>query len=609
MRSAVHGAVAALLLLAPAASADPAGKSTTDETIRAASGSGYVALERASGEDHGIRRHPSARAAADRDETRRSLAFFGQLTDPQIADEMSPARVDFLDAAGGEIKSSWRPQEAVGLQVFDQVVRNVNANRTSEIRDGSGKRAKLGFVVTTGDLADNQQLNETRWFKTVLDGGTVDPFSGKAISATNPCATDANTVAALNAAVAARQYTGVADYDDYPGVPAGRYNGFWDPDVAPGGGPYAAFPRYPGFLERAQQPFTAAGLDVPWYIARGNHDGLVQGNAPASVDLFRSIATGCLKVFPSATLDPAQFSGADEDEAFRRIGDPSFIQTLLAGAKTVPPDPDRRILSTTEYKDEIGGSHGYRHVEAAERKASDENATYYSFRPRKGVELISLDTVAEGGGSTGNLDHPQYQWLERKLKAAKQGRAARDRLRAPHARDDEQPPQGRGRGLLRADAQARLRRRPAPLLTDPPRDDRRGQRARAVPALPEPGRVRRRPHARQPDRPDQARSQRLLADQHRLARGHAAAEPPDRGHGQPRRHAVAVHDRAGPRGADRGARPGHRRGGLHRHAARERVAGAGLERPAGRARRPRAHAGPQHGAGATRPAQVTLSVR
>ncbi|MDA0169366.1 metallophosphoesterase [Solirubrobacter taibaiensis] len=422
MRSAVHGAVAALLLLAPAAAADPAGKSTTDETIQAVSGSGYVALQRASGEDHGIRRHPSARAAENRDETRRSLAFFGQLTDPQIADEMSPARVDFLDAAGGQIKSSWRPQEAVGLQVFDQVVRNVNANRTSEIRDGSGKKAKLGFVVTTGDLADNQQLNETRWFKTVLEGGTVDPFSGKAISASNPCATDATTAAALNAAVAARQYTGVADYDDYPGVPGERYNGFWDPDVAPGGGPYAVFPRYPGFLERAQQPFTAAGLDVPWYIARGNHDGLVQGNAPASVDLFRTIATGCLKVFPSATLDPAAFSGADEDEAFRRIGDPAFIQTLLAGAKTVPPDPDRRILSTTEYKQEIGGSHGYRHVEAAERKASDENATYYSFRPRKGVELISLDTVAEGGGSTGNLDHPQYQWLERKLKAAQKAK-------------------------------------------------------------------------------------------------------------------------------------------------------------------------------------------
>src|SRR6478609_6912916 len=193
MRSAVPGALVALLLLAPAAVADPAGQSTIDETIRAASGSGYVALQRGPGEAYRVRRHPSAKVSSKRDDARRSLAFFGQLTDPQIADEMSPARVDFLDAAGGQIKSSWRPQEAVGLQVFDQVVRNVNANRTSEIRDRKGKRAKLGFVVTTGDLADNQQLNETRWFKTVLDGGRVDPFSGKPISATNPCATDPAT--------------------------------------------------------------------------------------------------------------------------------------------------------------------------------------------------------------------------------------------------------------------------------------------------------------------------------------------------------------------------------------------------------------------------------
>ena len=78
----------------------------------------------------------------------------------------------------------------------------------------------------------------------------------------------------------------------------------------PAGGPYAAFPRYPGLLERAQQPFAAEGLEVPWYISRGNHDGLIQGNAPASADLFRAIAVGCLKVFPSAAVDPARFSGA-----------------------------------------------------------------------------------------------------------------------------------------------------------------------------------------------------------------------------------------------------------------------------------------------------------
>lgn len=417
-RSAVLGALALTCAFAAPAAADPAGRTTTDETIRPGTGA-FAGLQRGAGERHRLRRHPAARPSDRRASRRQSLAFFGQLTDPQIADEMSPARVDFLDPAGNAISSSWRPQEALGLQVFDQTVRNLNANRRSELRGRGGKRARMGFAITTGDLADNQQLNETRWFKTVLDGGTVDPYSGKPISADNPCpGASPDTVNALNAAVAARQYTGVADYDDYPGVPLERYAGFWDPDVAAPGGLYAAFPQYPGLLERAQQPFRAAGLDVRWYISRGNHDGLVQGNAPASTDLFRAIATGCLKVFPSAALDPAQFANADEDEAFRRIADPSYIQTLLAGGRNVPPDPDRRIISTTEYKAELGGRSGFRHVDRAERRASGGNATYYSFRPRRGLELISLDTVAEGGGSTGNLDHPQYRWLERKLRAA-----------------------------------------------------------------------------------------------------------------------------------------------------------------------------------------------
>ncbi len=422
-RSAVHGALALVFLLsAPVAFADPAGKSTTEETIRPAAGSGFVQLQRGAGEDHRLRRHPSARPSSGRDSDRRSVAFFAQLTDPQIADEMSPARVDFLDAAGNEVSSSWRPMEAIGLQIFDQIVRNVNANRRSEIR-GRGGRAQLGFAVTTGDLADNQQLNETRWFKGVLDGGRVDPFSGQPISATNQCNTDQATIDRLNADVAARRYTGVADYDDYPGVPVDRYNGFWDPDVAPpGGGPYAAFPRYPGFLERAQAPFAAEGLKVPWYISRGNHDGLIQGNAPASTDLFRAIAVGCLKVFPSSAVDPARFANASESEVFAQIANPAFVQTLLAGARMVPPDPDRKIISTVEYKREIGSSHGYGRVAAAERRASDGVAAYFSFRPRAGIEMVSLDTVAEGGGQSGNLDDSQYKWLERTLRNAQRAR-------------------------------------------------------------------------------------------------------------------------------------------------------------------------------------------
>ena len=157
---------------------------------------------------------------------------------------------------------------------------------------------------------------------------------------------------------------------------------------------------------------------MPYYIARGNHDGLIQGNAPASTDVFRAIATGCLKVFPSAAIEPSRFSSADESEVFRQIGDPSFITQLLAGARNVPPDPDRRILSTAEYKQIVGGKHGYSHVNAHERSASKGAAAYYAFSPKPGLELISLDTVAEGGGSNGNLDDPQYRWLKKTLAKA-----------------------------------------------------------------------------------------------------------------------------------------------------------------------------------------------
>src|SRR4029453_7742763 len=110
--------------------------------------------------------------------------------------------------------------------------RAINENGRSPGRQGNGKRARLGFAVTTGDLADNQQLNESRWFKTVLDGGTVDPFSG--VPVTNQCGNvPADTLARLNADVAARRYTGVADYDDYRDAPQDRFAGFYDPAGPP----------------------------------------------------------------------------------------------------------------------------------------------------------------------------------------------------------------------------------------------------------------------------------------------------------------------------------------------------------------------------------------
>ena len=51
---------------------------------------------------------------------------------------------------------------------------------------------------------------------------------------------------------------------------------------------------HPGLLDRAEQPFDAAGLDVPSYVALGNHDGLVQGNEDAN-PAFNAVAIGCVK--------------------------------------------------------------------------------------------------------------------------------------------------------------------------------------------------------------------------------------------------------------------------------------------------------------------------
>lgn len=418
----------AAVLAAPAVAQ---GRTTLQGTIRVEGGYGkgpYHPLVTGPGERHRVRTAlaPAGRARARQ---RRSLAFFGQLTDPQIADAMSPARVELLDPAGGAVSASWRPQETLGARTFDATIRNLNRSRTSPVKQGNGKRARLGFAITTGDLPDNSQRNETQWMVKVLDGGTVDTFSGKPVSATNQCAgATPEEVAALDADVAARRYTGVQDYDDYPAAtPAERRTGFWDPDTAPGGGVYTSFPRYPGLLERALQPFRAEGLKVPWYSSRGNHDGLVQGNAPASSILFRTIVTGCLKIFPSSAFDPATLVGRSDDEVFAQIGDPAFALRLLGGSGRTPPDPDRAFVSKPEYKQLQGTAddrHGFGLTDRAELRASRGTALYYSFSPRRGVRLVALDTVAEGGGASGNVDDPQYRWLVKTLRAA----ARRDEL-------------------------------------------------------------------------------------------------------------------------------------------------------------------------------------
>jgi hypothetical protein len=403
-------ATAVLGIRAAPAIAEPAGRTTLDEVIGLDSVGGLLVPAPRSGAPFTLRTPEAMSAGAGRTNGRRSLAFFAQLTDAQLADEMSPARLEFLRPTTPFL-GLWRPHEALGPQTFDQAVRNVNANAVSRVPDAAGRRARLQFAIVTGDLSDNHQHNEVGWGVRLLEGGRIDPFSGARIGPGNRCA-DAprRVVGPLNAAVAARRYTGVQDHDDWAGRTSGARGGFYDPDAP--GGDFGLLPRYPGLLERAQHPFRAEGLAMPWYATRGNHDAFAQGFVGARAGA--AIATGCRKVMP---LDrpPAANRVADGWESMRGL--------LTRGRfRWVPPDPRRRFLSPRGFKRLHGRAdrgHGFGAVSPGERRRSRGAASYYAWSPRPDLRLLALDTIAEGGGSTGNIDHPQYLWLRRQLAQAR----------------------------------------------------------------------------------------------------------------------------------------------------------------------------------------------
>jgi metallophosphoesterase (TIGR03767 family) len=342
-----------------------------------------AAVPEAQAAQHLVRSAPGARAAANRHDRRRSLAFFAHLTDLHIADEASPARHEHLFGVRPMFGGFWRPQEAFGPHVVDQTVRAVNRHGTSRLHV-SGDPAPLGFALVTGDMADNAQVNEVRWAVRALDGGRLDPFSGRRISRGNSCRAPARVVRRLNRGVALRRYAGVAKSRR----------------------PLA---RWPGVLDRAQRPFTAEGLAIPWYSVRGNHDALPQGHYGPAVVRPRTAPTGCRKV-----LGPRRPTPGNPWDALRR---------RLPSASFVPPDPRRRFLrSPGEFRRLHGRAdraHGFALTPAGERRRSRGSALYYAWSPRPELRFVALDTTADAGGADGNVDHPQYLWLARELRRAR----------------------------------------------------------------------------------------------------------------------------------------------------------------------------------------------
>lgn len=373
---------------------DPTG-TTLELSIRRPAGTGYMKLVEG-GPYTQVAREELASARADRESRRRALASVVHLTDVHIVDAQSPARVEFTDQLPGPFKSAYRPQETLTTQVGAAMVERVNG-----VARGPVTGRPFDVAVSTGDNIDNQQQNELEWFMTLLDGGPVTPNSG-----------DVTT------------YEGVQD--DTFGL--GYYNNYWHPDPPGINAPdsYKAlneFPEIPGLLDGAIRSFETPGLGIPWYSTYGNHDGLLQGNAPGElpgdVRPFDPVATGPVKITAVATaLDPTDLTsalsalpGLITDPGV--LADPGLVRFVTADAGRAAVSVGewiQRHLDSPASPGPVG--HGYTADMIASRQL------YYSFPVSEAVLGISLDTVNHGGYAAGSLGDAQLTWLEAQLIAA-----------------------------------------------------------------------------------------------------------------------------------------------------------------------------------------------
>jgi metallophosphoesterase (TIGR03767 family) len=323
-------------------------------------------------------------ARSTRAKTRTNLLAFAQLSDVHVVDHQSPARVEWTDRyddpnASGQVtglfESAYRPQEMLSAQVGDAMVRAINA-----IKNGPVTGLPMLFAIETGDNSDNCQYNEVRWNIDVLDGERVVPDSG-----------------------ALSRYEGVMDgdalyYDTHYWHPGGTPVGFGHELADDRYRTEYGFPTVPKLLDAARTPFTAAGLNIPWYTCFGNHDGLSQGNFPTKTIPTNALATGSLKVIsPPAGVAPADLLDPEGRSTLEQIV--SGI-TLSPYAKMVSPDPNRRQLSRGEIVDEHFITSGLPKGHGFTQTNRESDTAYYSFDKGK-FRFVVMDTVNPTGTPTG----------------------------------------------------------------------------------------------------------------------------------------------------------------------------------------------------------------
>ncbi len=298
----------------------------------------------------------------------RLLSFFS-ITDIHITDKESPAQPIYVGwsalygPSSAGLSAAYSATLLSTTQVLDAAVQTINALH---------RQAPFDFGISLGDVTNNTQYNELRWFIDILDGRVITPSSGA--------------------------HAG-ADTIDY------------------------------------QRPFKAVGLDkaIPWYQVIGNHDQFWMGSAfENSKTLQAHVGSTILNM----RSDPDPSSGAvNLTGAYMGVVDGStpFGNVIGAGPQEdfpVPPsvvaDANRRSLATSDSSSRnwmreffktssapVG--HGFTQANL------DNDFACYCFEPKSNVPLkvIVLDDTCKGEGqrsyALGGLDQPRIDWLKSEL--------------------------------------------------------------------------------------------------------------------------------------------------------------------------------------------------
>lgn len=297
----------------------------------------------------------------------RLLRFF-TMTDVHMTDKESPAQGIYFNSMAGNFGISvYTPIMLYSTHVLNAAVQKINSLHRQD---------PLDFGLALGDLSNNSQYNELRWFIDVMDGKRINPDSGKK--------------------------------DDPIAGPNNDY----------------------------QDEYQSTGLDrsIPWYAMIGNHDHFWMGSKPMNDRVKTALKSGNIfqvgNIFTDpGAMDKTTFSTGTMDGSTLYgtiIG--SGIVSQMGTIPAIPADSNRRALSNTEWMNEFSktssfpAGHGFGQTNPENRYQG-----CYSFEPKSGlpIKVIVLDDTEDetdapgpsGFYGYGSLANGRMAWLVNQLKA------------------------------------------------------------------------------------------------------------------------------------------------------------------------------------------------